>query len=101
MQASRRFERVPPRLAKRPTRLAGVTRTGGLGCGWRAVGCSGISAAVPDQPHNIARRVQEHAERYPDRDAIVDADRRLSYAALEERVSRAAAALRAAGIASG
>ena len=56
---------------------------------------------MPTPPHNIARRVADHAARAPEHEAVVDAERRLSYGALEDRVRRAAALLRARGVAPG
>ncbi len=48
--------------------------------------------------HNAADWIRRHAERAGDRLALVDADRRLSYADLEARVARLATWLEAQGI---
>ena len=56
---------------------------------------------MPSPSHNIARQVSEHAAGTPEREAIIDADRRLTYRALEDRVCRAAAAMRTRGVGPG
>ena len=50
---------------------------------------------------NVASWLVQHARRQGERPALRDAERRLSYAALEERCARAAGALRALGLAPG
>ena len=50
---------------------------------------------------NVASWLVRHAARRGERPALRDAERRLSYAALEERCARAAGALRALGLAHG
>ncbi|MBW2243364.1 MAG: AMP-binding protein [Deltaproteobacteria bacterium] len=51
--------------------------------------------------HNVSRWIQERARLGPERPAIVDDDRALNFAALEDRVARAAAWLAAEGIGRG
>ena len=50
---------------------------------------------------NLARSLAYAAERHPEREAIVDGDDRLTYAALRERAARVATALEELGLARG
>lgn len=52
-------------------------------------------------PLNIANGVREFARSSPDRTAVIDGDRQLTYGALHERSSRVATALLQAGLRSG
>jgi len=49
-------------------------------------------------PDGVGRWVERHAERTPERIALVDEERRLDYAALHARILRCAGVLHAAGI---
>jgi non-ribosomal peptide synthetase component E (peptide arylation enzyme) len=51
--------------------------------------------------HNVARWIAERALAQPARLAVADAQRRLDYAAFEQRIQHAAGALAAAGVARG
>ena len=56
---------------------------------------------MPSRLHNVSRWIAERAAGTPERLAVVDDHRRLTYRALEERVGRAAAWLAAQGVARG
>jgi 2-furoate---CoA ligase len=50
---------------------------------------------------NLARSLAYAAERHPEREAVVDGEDRLTYAALRERAARVATALKQLGLARG
>jgi fatty-acyl-CoA synthase len=64
-----------------------------------------LTRATPSSPirdgDGFGRWIERHAERSPSRPALLDDERRLDFAALHERILRAAGALRDAGLAPG
>lgn len=65
------------------------------------VGYPEAAVSHADPAHNTASWLLRHAEARPDAPALVDAQRRLSYAELAGRVARCAGVLRGAGVGRG
>src|SRR5215470_2263642 len=68
---------------------------------WRPPRRSASHPGLATEADNVASWLVEHAARRPAEPALRDAERALSYAALDERCARAAALLRARGVARG
>ncbi|MEU6381085.1 amino acid adenylation domain-containing protein [Streptomyces sp. NPDC046909] len=91
-----RYVRVLRQVVAAPgTRLGGVDVLSGAEQEWLA-GLNGTTAPVPEA--TVPQLVAEQAARTPDATAVVSGQTALSYAELEARASRLAAALRERGV---